>query len=43
MSPTRGRQIQWERNRLVHHDVVMELQRVQEFENQSLEMWKYVI
>ncbi len=38
MSPIKGRQTKWEKDKLVHQDVVRELQRLQEFEDQPLEM-----
>jgi len=42
VSPTRGWRTKWEKEKLVHQDVVRGLQRVQEFEDQLLEMGKYV-
>ncbi len=42
VSPTRGKRTKWEKDKLVHQDVVKELQRLQEFEDQPSEMQKYV-
>jgi len=42
VSPIRRQQTKWEKEKLVHQDVVRELQRLQKFEDQPLEMWKYV-
>jgi len=42
VSPIRGQQTKWEKEKLVHQDVVRELQRLQKFEDQPLEIWKYV-
>jgi hypothetical protein len=38
VSPTKGRRTKWEKDKLVHHDVVRELQRLQEFEDQPQKM-----
>jgi hypothetical protein len=38
VSPTKGCRIKWEREELVHKDVVNELYRIQEMEDKPLEM-----
>jgi len=38
VSPTKGCQIKWEKEKLIHKDVVNELQKLQEVEDRPLEM-----
>jgi len=38
VSPTKGHQIKWEKEKLIHKDVINELQRIQEVEDRPLEM-----
>ncbi len=38
VSPTRGWRIKWEKEKLIHKDVVNELWRIQEVEDRPLEM-----
>jgi hypothetical protein len=36
--PTSGRQTKWEKEKKVHLDVVEELQKIQEFEDRTIEI-----
>ncbi len=38
VSPTRGRETKWEKEKKVHLDVVDELQKIQKFENRPIEV-----
>jgi hypothetical protein len=38
VNPIKGRQIKWEKEKLIHKDVVNELQRIQEVEAKPLKM-----
>jgi hypothetical protein len=38
VSPTKGRRIKWEKEKLIHKDVVNELWRIQEMEDRPLKM-----
>jgi hypothetical protein len=38
VSPTKGCQIKWEKEKLIHKDVINELQKIQEVEDRPLEM-----
>jgi hypothetical protein len=38
VSPTRGQQTKWEKEKKVHLDVIKELQKIQKFEDRHIEV-----